>query len=42
MPTSRHLQGYAGYSFFSSGGFIEKTGRDKNSNFFYAALQYTF
>ena len=39
---TRHLQGYAGYSFFSSGGFIEKTGRDKNSNFFYAALQYTF
>ena len=39
---TRHLQGYAGYSFFSSGGFIEKTGRDKNSNFFYAAVQYTF
>jgi hypothetical protein len=39
---TRHLQGYAGYSFFSSGGFIEKTGRDKSSNFFYAALQYTF
>lgn len=39
---TRHLQGYAGYSFFSSGGFIEKTGRHKDSNFFYAALQYTF
>ena len=39
---TRHLLGYAGHSFFSSGGFIEKTGRDKNSNFFYAALQYTF
>src|SRR5437773_12352703 len=39
---TRHLQGYAGYSFFSSGGFIEKTGRDSNSNFFYTALQYTF
>jgi len=39
---TRHLQGYAGYSFFSSGGFIKKTGPDKNSNFFYAALQYTF
>jgi len=24
------------------GGFIKKTGHDSNSNFFYAALQYTF
>jgi len=39
---TRHLQGYAGYSFISSGGFIEKTGRDSNSNFVYTALQYTF
>ena len=28
---TRHLQGYAGYSFFSTGGFIKKTGRDSNS-----------
>jgi alginate export protein len=39
---TRHLQGYAGYSFFSTGGFIKKTGRDSNSQFVYAALQYTF
>jgi hypothetical protein len=39
---TRHLQGYMGYSFFASGGFIKKTGPDSNSNFFYAALQYTF
>src|SRR5581483_5332910 len=39
---TRHLQGYAGYSFFASGGFIDKTGPDRNSNFFYGALQYTF
>ena len=39
---TRHLQGYTGYSFFSTGGFIKKTGRDSNSNFVYAALQYTF
>ena len=39
---TRHWQGYTGYSFFSTGEFIHKTGRDKDSNFFYAALQYTF
>ena len=39
---TRHLLGYAGYSYFHTGEFIHKTGRDKNSNFFYAALQYTF
>jgi hypothetical protein len=39
---TRHLQGYAGYSYFYAGAFIHKTGRDKDSNFFYAALQYTF
>ena len=39
---TRHLQGYTGYSFFSTGGFIKKTGRDSNSNFVYAARQYTF
>jgi hypothetical protein len=39
---TRHLLGYAGYSFFYAGEFIQKTGRDRNSNFFYGALQYTF
>ena len=39
---TRHLQGYAGYSYFYAGEFIHKTGRDKDSNFLYAALQYTF
>ncbi len=39
---TRHLQGYGGYSYFCAGEFIHKTGRDKDSSFFYAALQYTF
>ncbi len=39
---TRHLLGYAGYSHFSTGEFIRKTGPDKNSDFLYAAMQYTF
>ena len=39
---TRHLLGYAGYSYFYAGEFIHKTGRDKDSNFFYAGLEYTF
>jgi hypothetical protein len=39
---TRHLQGYTGYSYFFPGGFIHKTGPHKASNFYYAALQYTF
>jgi hypothetical protein len=39
---TRHLLGYVGYSFFSAGDFIHKSGRDKDSNFVYAALEYTF
>jgi hypothetical protein len=39
---TRHPLGYVGYSFFYAGEFIQKTGRDKNSNFVYGALQYTF
>ena len=39
---TRHLQGYAGYSYFYAGEFLHKTGPDNNSNFFYVALQYTF
>jgi hypothetical protein len=39
---TRHLLGYAGYSHFFTGDFISKTGKDKDSDFYYAALQYTF
>jgi Alginate export len=39
---TRHLLGYVGYSYFYTGEFIDKSGRHKNSNFVYAALQYTF
>ena len=39
---TRHIQGYAGYSHFSTGEFIEKTGKDKDSDFYYLAIQYTF
>jgi hypothetical protein len=39
---TRHLLGYAGYSRFFTGEFISKTGPDKDSDFYYVALQYTF
>jgi hypothetical protein len=39
---TRHWLGYAGYSRFFTGEFIRKTGPDKDSDFFYAAIQYTF
>ncbi len=39
---TRHLTGYAGYSYFFPGEFIHKTGPHNASNFFYAALEYTF
>ena len=39
---THHIQGYAGYSHFSTGEFIEKTGKDKDSDFYYVAIQYTF
>lgn len=39
---TRHLQAYVGYSHFFTGEFINKTGPHKDSDFFYAALQYTF
>ena len=39
---TRHLQGYAGYSHFFTGEFIRKTGPDKDSDFLYSAIQYTF
>jgi hypothetical protein len=39
---TRHLQGYAGYSHFFAGEFIDKTGKDQDSDFYYVAIQYTF
>ena len=39
---TRHLLGYAGYSHFFTGEFLDKTGKHKDSDFYYAALQYTF
>ena len=39
---TRHLLGYTGYSYFFPGGFIHKTGPHEASNYFYAALEYTF
>jgi hypothetical protein len=38
---TRHLLGYAGYSRFFTGDFLDKTGPSKDSDFFYVALQYT-
>src|SRR5438477_1192658 len=39
---TRHLLGYAGYSHFFTGEFISKTGKDRDSDFYYLAIQYTF
>jgi hypothetical protein len=39
---TRHLLGYAGYSHFFAGEFLSKTGKDKNSDFYYVAIEYTF
>jgi hypothetical protein len=39
---TRHLQLYGGYSYFSAGGFFEKTGPHNDSHFLYAAVEYTF
>lgn len=38
----RHILTYAGYSHFFSGDFIRKTGSSKDSDYIYAAIQYTF
>jgi hypothetical protein len=38
----RHILVYGGYSYFFAGEFIEKTGSSKNSDYIYAAIQYTF
>jgi len=39
---TRHILGYAGYSRFFTGEFIRETGPHKDSDFLYAAIQYTF
>ena len=39
---TKWLQLEGGYSHFFTGEFIRKTGPDKNSDFLYAAMQYTF
>jgi Alginate export len=39
---TRHILGYAGYSHFFPGEFIRKTGPHKDSDYVYAAIQYTF
>ncbi|MFB3887175.1 MAG: alginate export family protein [Thermodesulfobacteriota bacterium] len=38
----RHILVYGGYSHFFPGDFIDKTGPDKDSDFLYTAIQYTF
>ena len=39
---TRHVLGYAGYAHFFPGDFIRKTGPHSDSDFLYAAIQYTF
>ncbi len=39
---TRHLLGYLGYSHFFTGAFINQSGPGRDSDFVYAALQYTF
>jgi Alginate export len=39
---TRHFLGYAGYSHFFPGDFIRETGKHSQSDFLYAAFQYTF
>jgi len=39
---TRHLLGYVGYSHFFTGAFINQSGPGRDSDFVYAALQYTF
>src|SRR6185503_5232648 len=38
----RHLQAYGGYSHFFAGDFIDETGANKDIDFLYLALVYTF
>jgi hypothetical protein len=39
---NRHILVYGGYSHFFTGIFIKETGSASDSDFFYAAIQYTF
>jgi len=39
---TRHILGYAGYSHFFTGEFLRETGPSRDSDFLYAAIQYTF
>jgi hypothetical protein len=39
---TRHLLTYAGWSRFFAGEFIRRTGPHRDSDFVYAAIQYTF
>ena len=39
---TRHLLAYVGYSHFFAGEFIEQSGPGRDSDFFYATIQYTF
>lgn len=39
---TRHILIYGGYSHFFTGDFINETGASKDSDFLYAAVQYTF
>jgi hypothetical protein len=39
---TRHILGYAGYSHFFPGDFIRETGKHGESDYLYAAIQYTF
>lgn len=39
---TRHLLGYVGYSHFFTGDFVDRSGPGRDSDFVYAALQYTF
>jgi hypothetical protein len=39
---TRHILGYGGYCHFYTGDFLKATGTSKDSDFFYAAVQYTF
>jgi hypothetical protein len=39
---TRHILAYVGYSHFFAGEFLEQSGRGRDSDFFYGAVQYTF
>ena len=41
-PFDRHLTGLLGYSHFFAGNFIQESGSDKDTDFLYVQLEYTF